>query len=183
MFLNVFLCVRSHLIVKAWGRRETPHPPPCHRPWWASALHFGRQTLTGRRGPGWSTALYQVLGRRVFWFTWAADFVRVAGSAHMQRLVHFGDATSLPLTNWKQHCPPPMNLTALICHFHSVPARLSCLAQVLCAKCVGAMVELHMDRIRPSNLAHRTFAHALARLLTLRSMLGVAGGAARHLLA
>ena len=41
----------------------------------------------------------------------------------------------------------------------------------------------HGHRIRPSNLAHRTLTHALARLLTLHSNLGLAGGAALHLLA
>ena len=45
------------------------------------------------------------------------------------------------------------------------------------------MVQLQMDRIRASNLAHRTLAHALVRLLTARSNLGLAGGAALHLLA
>ena len=43
------------------------------------------------------------------------------------------------------------------------------------------MVQLQMDRIRPSNLAHRTLAHALVRLLTARSNLGVACGAALRL--
>ena len=45
------------------------------------------------------------------------------------------------------------------------------------------MVQLLMDRIRPSNLAHRTLAHALVRLLTLHSNRGLAGCAALHLLA
>ena len=45
------------------------------------------------------------------------------------------------------------------------------------------MVQLLMDRIRPSNLAHRTLAHALIRLLTARSNIGLAGGAALRLLA
>ena len=43
------------------------------------------------------------------------------------------------------------------------------------------MVQLHMDRDRASNLAHRTLAHALVRLLTLCSILKVAGGAALRL--
>ena len=91
---------------------------------------------------------------------------------------------TIPVSNEEEGSAEPAHQTTcprLPRSFRSASSLMS--STCFAPKRVGPLVQLYMDRIRAANLAHRTLAHALVRLLTLCSNLGLAGGAALRLLA